>query len=1820
MQNVRNDEEYSEKEKDNNRKRKQTARNDEDYVIAEKRKRVIRKHGSTLEECKVKFSQSTSNGPVFACTCCQMLFFRIRVVELAKTRNLDMSEVEKYRNKLISIDGKEYICSSCRDCIKKGKAPKFAGVSFPKKPPVLDLNKLEERCVSSRIPFMTIYDAKSGRQKRLRGSVANVPIDIKPLVNSLPRTLDESQVVPLKLKRKMTLKTNEYFENVRPKKVVDAAQYLVNTELYKEDGIVLDDNWNDERRLLNQEDDNDNGEGDNSENQNATDDNSTDDGFIEVDLQYARDGNQDTMIDDENVDRFRTMTVAPGEGNRPMGLFQDENDEYKSFPTLYCGESMKYSNDYNKDHKIHYSDQVKWELFNNDARCRNHITNIFYKAKKLQIKQVKQKGSLAAKRVHQRKEYTVSQLLGSDHTAKLDNLDDGYQIFKTIRNTPAYLEEKAKEIRAMIRQLGIPTWFISLSANDLNWPELLVMLGKMQDKKDYTGKIDSLSYDDRTRLVRNDPVTCARFFQDRVDKFINNVLKSEFEPVGKIKDFVYRVEFQHRCSPHIHMMMWIEGAPSLDANSDEEVCAFIDKYVSCSLNCSDKEKPFVELNRHKHTPTCKKGRRNVCRFDFPLPPMKETCVLRPYSGDEESTKKYKELYKSVRKHLQEFWHSECNSSIDEFMTKCECSYDDYLNAICTSLKSTKIFLKRSMQEIRMNPYMKNLVDTWQANHDIQYVVDPYACARYITDYITKSAKGISNLMRNACDNARNGDKTLKQQVTFMGDIFLNAVEIGAQEAIYLSTGMPLTKKTRDVEFINTGPQEQRVRLLKDDKELNRILEENPDSKDIYMENFIIRYSERPPELEKYCLADFVSKLNRVQPKNEKDDDCDIIAENERADIDFNYDRPQSELFQNDDEQNSYSDADSDDTADKYLSSKDARYKKRKTARVIRYRRYDKRKEQEVEDYYREQLMLFMPWRIEENILPDAYASFQDYYEFVKGRYKLEEKRYEYDFKGQALDIALHEAENNAPDSNDYDYSSIAPGAMFQEIQDDHGNVPELDDFYHPDETLNPCHDISTHLMPREARVMRELRPGCCSQDEYYAKIEKLNSQQREFLYHIYHWVQTKDEPFHVFLSGGAGVGKSVLIDAVYETLQRFYIETADDDETLDYTRILITAFTGTAAFNVNGQTYNAGFRIHPQSTFGNLIGERLDSAKSYFRHLKLVIIDEISLISNSHFLNIYKRLQQFKGDDRPFGNVSILVVGDLFQMQPVSGRWIFMDRDGNNYESLMRNLWKSYIKFYELTEIMRQKDDQPWAQLLNRLREGKHTSEDVRTLKQLIKDENAADYPTNGPHLFHNNDKVNAHNDKYFDRNATLTPIVVNAKHLFKSNEKDEMVTTDMNESLNAVILSDPKYRIASQLISVLKLHVGLRYVISNNISVDDGLTNGTLGTLKHITSDKTRSDDPDILWILFDKEKVGRKWRNKHQKEYVGRAQIQKTWTPIFAKSTHKFMYWYKRTSYNVIRKQFPITLAAAVTYNKAQSRTILEKGVCDFKPYRNAIYHMHYTGLSRFSEMRNVVIQNLNEDDILTDPNVVIEMERLRNTQTKESIMELCYKPVYEMPENSLKLVCHNISSLRKHIGTVRRDRNYLSADVLGFVETRFRKDSPNSEYAIDGFQEVIRNDLDELDGNGKSYHGTAVYIKNTLTLLGKTVYSDKLIEWTLLKLLDIKTNKEHQIGFVYIQPNCSRTVMKTCLQQLAQNIDYTSNYLIMGDFNIDVTATPNASICSEIQQLFQSEQLVRAATTIHRTLIDLVYGNNIVADNVNTISSMISIHSIVTAYIKN
>ena len=129
----------------------------------------------------------------------------------------------------------------------------------------------------------------------------------------------------------------------------------------------------------------------------------------------------------------------------------------------------------------------------------------------------------------------------------------------------------------------------------------------------------------------------------------------------------------------------------------------------------------------------------------------------------------------------------------EFLEKLDLSEKQYLNAIRLSLNHKTLLLKRSPSEIRVNCYNSNLLNAWQANINIQFVLDPYACAVYILSYITKGQRGMSKLLRKACEEAKEGNKDIVNKVRHIGNKFLNAVEISAQEAVYLVLQMPLRR-------------------------------------------------------------------------------------------------------------------------------------------------------------------------------------------------------------------------------------------------------------------------------------------------------------------------------------------------------------------------------------------------------------------------------------------------------------------------------------------------------------------------------------------------------------------------------------------------------------------------------------------------------------------------------------------------------------------------------------------------------------------------------------------------------------------------------------------------------------------------------------------------------------------------------------------------------------------------------------------------------------------------------------------------------------------
>ncbi|CAC5373554.1 unnamed protein product [Mytilus coruscus] len=158
----------------------------------------------------------------------------------------------------------------------------------------------------------------------------------------------------------------------------------------------------------------------------------------------------------------------------------------------------------------------------------------------------------------------------------------------------------------MIRTVGPATFFLTLSAAETQWIHLLRILAKLVDEKDCSDEeLQNLTWSEKSCLIQSDPVTCARHFDHSLQSFMTNFILSDLHPVGNVTDWFSKIEFQERGLPHVHMMIWYDNAPNLNDNSNEEICKYIDKLISCSIQNSDASlNTLVKLQQHSRT--CKK--------------------------------------------------------------------------------------------------------------------------------------------------------------------------------------------------------------------------------------------------------------------------------------------------------------------------------------------------------------------------------------------------------------------------------------------------------------------------------------------------------------------------------------------------------------------------------------------------------------------------------------------------------------------------------------------------------------------------------------------------------------------------------------------------------------------------------------------------------------------------------------------------------------------------------------------------------------------------------------------------------------------------------------------------------------------------------------------------------------------------------------------------------------------------------------------------------------------------------------------------------------
>jgi hypothetical protein len=366
-------------------------------------------------------------------------------------------------------------------------------------------------------------------------------------------------------------------------------------------------------------------------------------------------------------------------------------------------------------------------------------------------------------------------------------------------------------------------------------------------------------------------------------------------------------------------------------------------------------------------------------------------------------------------------------------------------------------------------------------------------------------------------------------------------------------------------------------------------------------------------------------------------------------------------------------------------------KKRTIPAVIRYPRFNK--EIDSERHYTNILTIYWPHR--QLLKPDCYLTREDMFNNTNVKATTLANMAKYEKLSEDLEAAWQQIQHS-PNLQD-SWATIAPQTE-EERLDTQLDLEAL-------QSLQEFEEIETDLPELPTPPPQWPHPSTASHVTITQSIghllSSLNFQQQQLYYfcelHARSFMQNqRPDPYHIFLSGGASTGKSHLIHCIFHQLSKIYSPLTDS---ADQITILKICPTGTAAYNIGGQTIHTALKISARDT-KPLSENEMNTLRTKYAHLQLIIIDEISMVPKNMLTLIHSRLQRIKNCSSPhswFGNCNVLAVEDFHQIPPVFGTPLYSVHS-------LTNIFMNLFSKYQRHEIMRQQDDIPFADFLNRMR------------------------------------------------------------------------------------------------------------------------------------------------------------------------------------------------------------------------------------------------------------------------------------------------------------------------------------------------------------------------------------------------------------------------------------------------------------------------------------------------------------------------------------
>ena len=594
---------------------------------------------------------------------------------------------------------------------------------------------------------------------------------------------------------------------------------------------------------------------------------------------------------------------------------------------------------------------------------------------------------------------------------------------------------------------------------------------------------------------------------------------------------------------------------------------------------------MTSLQRHTHSDYCRRGKK--CRFGFPKPPSSDTVIAR--KPDDDNGEAVTEHARVTLKMVQDALHkdkSDLAITIAELLHDTSVSPDAYAESVKVTLWGPTVVLQRAPCDVYTNSCNTDILRLWGANVDLQYVTNEVATVMYVCSYMTKGEKAMGETLKRVSKECRNDD--MRTQMNKIKKEFLGKHVIGAPESCMRVLSLWLMKKSWKVIYVNSNMKHERVSLPKTRAQLEKM---HPDDDDVFATSLIDRYMARPTSLEKMCLALFAVTYDVVSGISQQADESlsdDLVSREKPGII--------------------------------KLHNGLGYMRKRKRQSILRVKRF--RVATEPERYYHSKLILYFPWAREEDLLdgfPSYHASYHSKITIIQPNADM------FNDDCDVFDISPDNADHDRTDNTVWDL--VAPSIAQDDALTNKSGFSMLQDNAEGEQSDARCSgtandspfDIQSRLYYQAASKQGMLLR------EYCEHIWNLNAEQRHVVLFNRQWCKSfvhqqrlgkKQDGYKIFLSGCGGTGKSHVVRLIQRDTAYLlqHVLCPDPDQPI----VLVTAPTGSAAYNINGSTIHSALSINDR-TKAVLPYEKQCLMQVKLEHLMLLITDEISMVGFDFF-------------------------------------------------------------------------------------------------------------------------------------------------------------------------------------------------------------------------------------------------------------------------------------------------------------------------------------------------------------------------------------------------------------------------------------------------------------------------------------------------------------------------------------------------------------------------------------------------------------------------